>query len=109
MDVLTEVEIKEIVRNSRFAAKYNEEIDRESAYEILTKKVEKAKSDEHLATLDRQIIEEKKVSRRSTNRKETSFIEELSKNTMMRQVGRTVARELTRGILGILGVKTRSR
>lgn len=109
MDVLTETEIKEIVRNSRFAAKYNEEIDRESAYEILTKKVEKAKSDEHLATLDRQIVEEKKVSRRSTNRKETSFIEELSKNTMMRQVGRTVARELTRGILGILGVKTRSR
>jgi len=31
---------------------------------------------------------------------ETSIIDELSKNTMVRQLGRTIFRELTRGILG---------
>lgn len=109
MDVLTDDEIEIILEESQLTDKYNEEIDRESAFEILTKKVEKAKSEEHQATLDRQIIQEQKASRRGRNRKETSFIEELSKNTMVRQVGRTVARELTRGILGVLGVKTSSR
>ena len=39
---------------------------------------------------------------RTTTRtpKEESFIEELSKNTMVRQMGRTLFRELARGILG---------
>jgi hypothetical protein len=39
MDVLTPSEINEIVENSKLVAKYNEEIDRESAYEMLTQKL----------------------------------------------------------------------
>lgn len=35
------------------------------------------------------------------------MIEEISKNTMVRQLGRTALRELTRGLLGVLGVKSR--
>ncbi len=107
MDVLIDAEIKDILKRSRLTEKYNEVIDRESASEILTKKVEAAKSKEHQAELDRQIVEEQKVSRSSRNRKEVSLVEELSKNTMVRQLGRTVARELTRGLLGVLGVKRR--
>jgi hypothetical protein len=39
---------------------------------------------------------------RTTTRttQDESLIEELSKNTMVRQIGRTIFRELTRGILG---------
>ena len=37
------------------------------------------------------------------------LIEELSKNTMVRQLGRTVARELTRSLLGVMGLSKRRR
>lgn len=40
MDILTEGEISKINSNSKLVEKYQEEIDRESAYEILTKKIE---------------------------------------------------------------------
>jgi len=40
MDVLTESEISNINSKSKLVEKYQEEIDRESAYEILTKKIE---------------------------------------------------------------------
>ncbi|MEO8235429.1 MAG: helicase HerA-like domain-containing protein [Flavobacterium sp.] len=40
MDILTESEISEINSKSKLVEKYSEEIDRESAYEILTKKIE---------------------------------------------------------------------
>ena len=42
MDVLTESEISEINAKSKLVKKYDEEIDRESAYEILNKKIEEA-------------------------------------------------------------------
>ena len=40
MDILSEDEISEINSSSRLVEKYSEEIDRESAYEMLTKKIE---------------------------------------------------------------------
>lgn len=40
MDILSQEEIEEINANSKLVKKYAEEIDRESAYEILTKKIE---------------------------------------------------------------------
>ncbi len=40
MDILTPAEIEDINSKSKLVEKYSEEIDRESAYEILTKKIE---------------------------------------------------------------------
>ncbi len=42
MDVLNDNEIADINKQSKLVKKYQEEIDRESAYEILTKKIEEA-------------------------------------------------------------------
>jgi hypothetical protein len=42
MDVLTETEIDAINAKSKLVRKYNESIDRESAYEMLNKKIEAA-------------------------------------------------------------------
>ena len=42
MDVLTETEIAEINSKSKLVKKYGESIDRDSAYEMLTKKIETA-------------------------------------------------------------------
>lgn len=46
MDILSEEEIEEIVGTSRIAEKYNEIIDRESAYEILNAKLDEADESE---------------------------------------------------------------
>ena len=107
MDILTKKEITDLVDESDIASKYNEEMDRESAYELLKKKLEKARSDEHKEEMLRQREEEKKstTTKSKKTKKEPSFLEKASKNTLVRQLGRTVFRELTRGILGALGVK----
>ncbi|MEM9836487.1 MAG: helicase HerA-like domain-containing protein [Bacteroidota bacterium] len=106
MDVLTKSEIKAIVDNSRLVAEYNQEIDRESAYEILNKKIEKATEAAHQAELAKQ-REKAGRSSRSRRRKEKSLFEQIVNNTTTRQIGRTVAREFTRGLLGALGLKRR--
>lgn len=46
MDVLEQAEVDALVAQSKIAQKYNEEIDRESAYEILTGKIERAATEE---------------------------------------------------------------
>ncbi|MFV8224876.1 helicase HerA-like domain-containing protein, partial [Christiangramia aquimixticola] len=42
MDILSDSELRQLIKNSELAKKYNQEIDRESAYEILNKKIETA-------------------------------------------------------------------
>ncbi len=97
MDILTEEEIKQLIEQSDLVEKYAEALDRESAEELLKKKLEEAGTEAHK--------EEVKKQRRGTELKEDSLLDSLSKNTMVRQVGRTLARELARGLMGILGVK----
>lgn len=46
MDVLTDNELNTLLSKSKLVKKYNEAIDRESAYEILNKKIEKAEAEE---------------------------------------------------------------
>jgi hypothetical protein len=100
MDILTPGEIKDILKQSHLMPKYTEAIDRESAYEILTAKLEDAKLDSHRETITKQ---------RTRARQEKSTLEKVISNTTTRQIGRTVARELTRGLLGVLGVKPTRR
>lgn len=45
MDVLTDSELKELILNSDLVKKYKENIDRESAYEILNEKIERAEKE----------------------------------------------------------------
>jgi DNA helicase HerA-like ATPase len=100
MDILTPKEIKEVVSYSRLVDKYNKEIDSESAYELLNKRIAKARS-----VQEKQDKKESKapIKKRGRAKKEVSFIEKASKNTMVRQLGRTVLRELTRSLFGKWG------
>jgi len=106
MDVLTTKEINDIVDHSPLVDKYNKELDRESAEEILADKIEHAHEAERQAELKAQ---KEKVRKTSTGRrrKEKSTFEKVMSNTTTRQIGRTLARELARGIMGILGGKRR--
>lgn len=105
MDVLTSVEIRNIIKQSYIINKYNEEIDRDSAYEILQEKLEAA----HEETRQQELREQKEKASRTTRRAQKSTIEKIISNPTTRQIGRTVARELTRGLLGVLGVSTTTR
>jgi DNA helicase HerA-like ATPase len=104
MDVLTTAEIDSIVDGSPIVKKYNEKIDRDSAHELLAQKIE----DAHAAERQEELIEQReKAKKTSSRRREKSTIEKVMSNTTTRQIGRTLARELARGLLGILGGKKR--
>ncbi len=105
MDVLTQKEIDDIVSRSVIRDKYDEEIDRESAYEILGGKLAEAEEEEH----DRKMREDQDRRQKSSRSGEKDGLDRYIDKTTRRQIGRTVAREITRGVLGALGVRTTRR
>ncbi len=108
MDVLTTQEIDSIVNSSKLVQKYSEVIDRESAFEILKKKLE---SSEQAAQEEKTQKEEQKQEAHTEKEKpkEKSTFEKVLTSSASRQVGRTVAREVTRGLLGVLGIGSKSK
>ncbi len=97
MDVLTPEELEEILNASRLKKRYDTPVDKESAYEILRKKIEEARAEEEKE-------EEKKESKKS-KKKEKSFIEEAMNST----AGKIIIREVTRSLLGVLGIRRTRR
>ncbi|KAA2218394.1 helicase HerA-like domain-containing protein [Maribacter flavus] len=88
MDILSESELKELIDNSKLVKKYSEVIDRESAYEILNEKIEKA---EELAQKEKEKAQTPRGStptRRST--RQNPVIKVLTSATFIR------------GVLGVL-------
>jgi hypothetical protein len=105
MNVLSQGEMDDLIRRSDIAAIYNRQIDRESAYELLQEKIDRFEQAEH-----QQSLRETGRGRGNYSEKEEpDLLEELSKNTMVRQMGRSLVRELTRGLFGTMGVKTSKR
>jgi len=105
MNILTESEIDFLVTKSELVPKYNQDLDRESAFEMLERKLVEVELEQEKASLPTPNIP--KPQSRARVKEEESLIEELSKNTMFRQLGRTIFRELTRGILGSFTGKRR--
>ncbi|MFS4493688.1 helicase HerA-like domain-containing protein [Maribacter sp. 2308TA10-17] len=85
MDVLTDSELKTAIKNSKLVKKYGEVIDRESAYEILNEKIEKA---EKAAAKEKAKPKSKSSRRRST--RQNPVIKVLTSATFIR------------GVLGVL-------
>jgi uncharacterized protein len=102
MDVLTDGEIDHIVSQSRLAAKYNTPVDNKSAYEILTAKLEEAAERTVAAKEEKEEQEETKKESRSSD---GGFFD----NPVLKQIGRTAASVITRGILGALGLGGRTK
>jgi len=101
MDILTDDEMQDIVRNSALVRKYNRNIDRESAYEILSGKMAEQDAEEEREKERRE--ENKYIPRQGRTAREVSTFEQIMKSP----VTRTVAREVTRGLLGVLGFRRR--
>ena len=100
MDVLSEAEINYIVRSSYLVQKYNEEINRQSAYEILNEKIAIAQEEEQLEEI-RQQREKESRSRQTRSRSKKSGLEKAIDSSMS-QLGRSLARELARGLIGVM-------
>ena len=101
MGVLSDLELNGVMSMSQLKQKYEQAIDRESAFEILSKKLNRAKEAAPQSV--------QRPTSRTTSEPNTGIeiLEELSKNTMVRQMGRTIGRELVRGLFGVLGMKKR--
>ena len=86
MDILTNSELTDVIEKSSLVKKYGEVIDRESAYEILNEKIEKA---EALAEKERAKPKSRRTSTRASTR-QNPVIKVLTSATFIR------------GVLGVL-------
>ncbi|PWS26972.1 ATPase [Pedobacter yonginense] len=103
MGPLTAADFEKVVQSSPMYAKYKDAIDPESAYEILTKRI-----NEQTAALEeqKQQAEAQKQAEVESRPKpgEKSIVEQVMGATITRQIGK----EIVRGIFGMLtGKKTR--
>lgn len=107
-------QLQQLVQASPLQAKYGLVVDRDSAYEMLSRKLkagaEAAQQEQQTqpqAQQPQQPFPQQSAPRQEAPRREPkpkkdepSMFEQLSKNTFVRQMGRTVMREVTRGLFG---------
>lgn len=96
MDVLSQNEIENVLSRSKILKKYSEVLDEESAYEILTAKLEEAAKKPAPATTGKKVSEE------------PSVFEKVSDNPVVKSMMRTAGNALVRSLLGALGLGGRT-
>ena len=89
MDILTDSELKEVIDKSKLVRKYNEVIDRESAYELLNNKIERAE----------KLAEEEKTTSSSRSTKSTTRRASTRQNPVIKVL---TSATFIRGVLGVL-------
>ena len=94
MDVLTDDEINSLTSKSKLVAKYNQVIDSESAYEILTAKLKCSSG----ATTGRN---KKKI--KINNERRAFHFKKVANNTIVESMVRTAGNTIVRSLLGALG------
>ncbi|CAN5224799.1 DUF853 family protein [soil metagenome] len=87
MDILSQGEITEIINSSKLVSKYNTNIDRESAYEILNGKISRAEKTEarDKAKKERDVVT-RSSSRRNSRTPQNPVIKVLTSATFIRGV-----------------------
>ncbi|MDU3009679.1 MAG: helicase HerA-like domain-containing protein [Peptoniphilus harei] len=102
---LNDAEYKNLVESSNLYLKYKDMVDRESAYEVLLKRIENEKIAEEREKLEeekRKEMEnrEKELEKeRKSSRKQKSYIDK-GIDSMLGTITRSIGREIARGILG---------
>ncbi|WP_248722231.1 helicase HerA-like domain-containing protein [Seonamhaeicola sp. ML3] len=94
MDILTDTELNTLLSQSKLSKKYNEEVDRESAYELLNEKIKKAEAEEAKEKAKKEQeelkkVEAKKKTRSSSRRQSTRMnpvVKVLTSATFIRSV-----------------------
>ena len=98
MDILTPKELDEVIESSKLIKKYNDVVDRESAYELLNEKIEKAQAEE---AKEKARKEKEKLEKASSRSRKSSGSRRRS--TRMNPVVKVLtSATFIRGVLGIL-------
>jgi len=100
MDVLSKEEIDDQMAKSQLSATYNEAIDRESAYEILNQKLDRAaeEAEREARKAEKQAPVARSRTGSRSRRKQKSTLEQVTQSRAFN----TAIRELSRGIMGVL-------
>ncbi|MDO4229468.1 MAG: DUF853 family protein [Capnocytophaga sp.] len=91
MDILSDEEITSVVNRSELVRKYNEVIDRESAYELLNKKIEEIQKAQEQEQRDKQTT--------TTQTRQTQSSKRSGQNPLIKML---TSATFMRGVLGIL-------
>ena len=100
MDILTDGEIDAINGKSKLVAKYGKAIDSESAYEILTAKLQEAAE---------KTQQEDNDTNKKTTKEQPSTLQKIANSTVVKSIERTAGNTIVRSLLGALGLGGRSR
>ena len=100
MDILTQEELDSINTSSKLVKKYSETVDRDSAYELLNKKIEKANEEEVKAKAKE---ERAKASRSSSSSRRGSSRKPAQSATSKAIIKVLTSATVIRGVFGILG------
>lgn len=103
MDVLSQAEIDAIISKSALTAKYSEDIDRESAYEILSKKMEAMQAEAEAEEM--RIQDEKERAKEAKSRSRSSSSSRKSGGGLGKMVKSDIFAKGTKALLGTIGVK----
>lgn len=95
MDVLEDHELEDLIEGSDLIPKYNKEIDRESAYEMLNEKIDVAEKAETKAKAKKEAEAVKRTSSRSSGRRRST-----RQNPVVKVL---TSPTVIRSVLGILG------
>ena len=98
MDILTDSELKTLLSNSKLVKKYNEEIDRESAYELLNEKIDRAEASE----AKEKALKEKEALEKAQSRERTSSTRSRRSTAMNPIVKVLTSATFIRSVFGIL-------
>ena len=98
---MSSTERKEQISRSPYGNRYDKTVDRESAYEMLTQRAEKAALTEETVALEKNNSTPTKKRKASRSSKRQSTTEAFIKSAA-RSVGSQIGRRLVRGILGSL-------
>ncbi|MBK8814618.1 MAG: DUF853 family protein [Methylococcaceae bacterium] len=94
---ITSEQRAEAIKRSPFQGRYDQELDRESAYEMLKQKAEQYNQEK---LEEQEAVKEKKAASAGSRQRQT-ITEALLKNAA-RSIGTTVGRQIVRGIMGSL-------
>lgn len=99
LDILTPSERDQAIRSSRFFGRYENVVDRESAYEILIKRREEMEQQKEKERSEQE--KEAKERREKRSSRKDTLLESFTKSAA-RSVGSTLSNRIVRGILGTL-------
>ncbi|WP_166967931.1 helicase HerA-like domain-containing protein [Yeosuana marina] len=98
MDVLTDTELSSLLSKSKLVKKYNETIDRESAYEMLNEKIEKAEAEE----AKEKARQEKEALKKAESKQRTTTSSRRRSTAMNPVVKVLTSATFIRSVFGIL-------